>query len=172
MFEELYKEFEDLIKLIFVNEIGPVELASKICSTKNLTYDEKVEWLDKLGEYCNNNYCNPEDETPADAVQDIAAYFQVMVGSKYNMFIDNAEEEFAYKVSDFDHYGKEINLEYYKTIEEATSYIPKNGIGIIRKVLAVKDKDSGKVIDFKHIKSLANRFVYNNGKWIFESPSM
>jgi len=170
MFEDLYKEFEELIKLIFVNEIEPAELASKICSSRNLTYDEKVEWLDKLGEYCDNNYCNPEDETPADTVQDIAAYFEVMVGSEYTKFGDNENEKFAYKVTDHDKYGKLLNMEYYKTLEEAFNYVPKEGIGIIRKVVAVKNGD--KVLDFKSIKNLSTRFIYNKDRWIFDCPGM
>ena len=168
MYEQLYEEFKDLIELIFVNEIEPAELASKITVTKKLTYDEKVEWLDKLGEYCDNNYANPEDETPADVVQDIAAYFQVTVGSEYTNFGDNENEKYAYKVTDYDRYGKLINLEYYKTLEEAFEYVPEQGIGIIRKVLAVKEND--KIIDFKSVLNLANRFVYSEGKWIFDCP--
>ena len=164
MFEELFDEFSEVIRAI--DYVEPVKFAEKICKSWDLTYDEKVEWLDKLSEFCDNNYRNESKESIADKVNDVASYFEIINGDLYNGF--NAKSEyFHFKVITIatDTAGGEES--YFDTIEEALAYIPKSGAGLIRRVL--RDADIIPEVTSKEFNVVSCRYIFRNGKWIFDS---
>ena len=165
MFEELFDEFTDLIKELYRTEINPVGLARKICESKNLTYDEKVDWLDRLAEYCDNNYRSEDKKTPADKVNDIASYFQLTVGSLYTDFSNNSDGLYRYKVITYDK-GKEISTVYFDTLSSALDYVPESKCAILHKVFA--DRDNKPKLKSKDLKTLSTRFIYSNYKWVYD----
>ena len=167
MHDEMIDKFIDLIKILYKDELEPVKLAKKICDSRSLSYDEKVDWLDSLADFCSNNYCSSTEETPADKVNDIAAYFQLTTGSLYNRFLDNEDGSYKYKTIVFK--GKDGKTEslYFDTLEEAMSVDPGYSGAIIHKVFGEKE---GKVTS-TDIETMGTRFIYNNEyrKWIYDS---
>ena len=147
-----------------------MKLAEKICKSWDLTYDEKVEWLDKLSEFCDNNYRNYRNdllkESISDKVRDIASYFEVINGDLYNRF-NATSEYFRFKVTTLTTDTARGEESYFDTIEEALACIPKSGTGVIRR--ALRDDDVRPEASFKEFEVASCRYIFRNGRWIFDS---
>ena len=160
MFEEMFDEFNGLIREL--DFIKPDSIAAQICFSKKLTYDEKVDWLDKLYEFCQNNYCGSDI---VSKVEDIAAYYQLTVGNLYNRLLDNKDEQFKFKVTMFDKSMSdkdETDVSFYDTLDKALEVVPTRKNAII-------NIEASKILDNEDLKAARTRFIYCNNKWIYDT---
>ena len=159
MYEEMFDEFDGLIREL--DFIKPDSIAKQICDSKRFTYDEKVDWLDKLYEFCQNNYCG--SDIPSK-VEDIAAYYQLTVGNLYNRLLDNKDRQFKFRVEMFDKSmsdKNEIDTIFYDTLDKALEVVPTRKNAII-------SVEALKVLDDLDYKADRTRFIYRNNKWIYD----